>query len=93
MFSDFVSIDAIDDSLSLSLSIDDKLIQAGGVELMMVKPNEILTQLTTFIDLEDGDIVMTGTPKGVGKIIKGSQFIGKVICQGKTLVSSTWVAQ
>jgi 2-keto-4-pentenoate hydratase/2-oxohepta-3-ene-1,7-dioic acid hydratase in catechol pathway len=93
VFSDFVLIDEIDPNLSLTLSIDDKIVQAGGVELMMVKPDEILTQLTTFIDLEDGDIVMTGTPKGVGKIEKGSQFVGKVICQGKTLVSSTWLAQ
>jgi 2-keto-4-pentenoate hydratase/2-oxohepta-3-ene-1,7-dioic acid hydratase in catechol pathway len=92
VFSNFAPIDEIDHSLSLTLSIDDKVTQAGGVELMMVKPNEILTQLKTFIDLEDGDIVMTGTPKGVGEIVKGSQFFGEVICQGKTLVSSTWLA-
>ena len=92
VFSDFIVIDKIDNNLSLSLSIDDNIIQAGGVELMMVKPDEILAQLQEFIDLEDGDIVMTGTPKGVGKIVSGSKFIGKVICQEKTLVSSTWVA-
>jgi 2-keto-4-pentenoate hydratase/2-oxohepta-3-ene-1,7-dioic acid hydratase in catechol pathway len=92
VFSDFISIDKIDDSLSLTLSIDGNVIQAGGVELMMVKPDEILAQLQSFIDFEDGDIVMTGTPKGVGKIVSGSQFIGKVICQGETLTSSTWLA-
>jgi 2-keto-4-pentenoate hydratase/2-oxohepta-3-ene-1,7-dioic acid hydratase in catechol pathway len=92
VFSDFVLINEIDNDLSLILSIDGNLTQAGGVELMMVKPDEILTQLQEFIDLEDGDIVMTGTPKGVGKIVSGSQFIGKVICQDKTLVSATWLA-
>lgn len=92
VFSDFVRIDAIDDSMSLSLAIDGNIIQEGGVELMMVKPDEILTQLQSFIDLEDGDIVMTGTPKGVGEIISGSKFTGEVLCQGKTLVCSTWVA-
>ena len=92
VFSDFVKIDEIDSSLSLSLSIDGQVVQAGGVELMMVKPYEILTQLQSFIELEDGDIVMTGTPKGVGKIVSGSQFIGKVISQDKTLVSATWLA-
>jgi 2-keto-4-pentenoate hydratase/2-oxohepta-3-ene-1,7-dioic acid hydratase in catechol pathway len=92
VFSDFVFINEIDNDLSLALSIDGNLTQAGGVELMMVKPDEILTQLQDFIDLEDGDIVMTGTPKGVGKIVSGSQFIGKVICQDKTLVSATWLA-
>ena len=92
VFSDFVLINEIDSDLSLALSIDGNLTQAGGVELMMVKPDDILTQLQEFIDLEDGDIVMTGTPKGVGKIVSGSQFIGKVICQDKTLVSATWLA-
>jgi 2-keto-4-pentenoate hydratase/2-oxohepta-3-ene-1,7-dioic acid hydratase in catechol pathway len=93
VFSDFVLIDDIDDSLSLSLAINCDVVQAGGVELMMVKPKEILTQLQDFIDFEDGDIVMTGTPKGVGEIISGSQFVGHVICQGKTLVSATWLAK
>ncbi len=92
VFSEFVLINEVDKSLSLSLSIDGNLTQAGGVELMMVKPNDILTQLQDFIDLEDGDIVMTGTPKGVGKIVSGSLFVGKVICQDKTLVSATWLA-
>ncbi|WP_114325953.1 fumarylacetoacetate hydrolase family protein [Candidatus Colwellia aromaticivorans] len=92
VFSDFVLIDEVDNSLSLTLAIDGNIIQAGGVKLMMVKPAEILTQLQDFIDLEDGDIVMTGTPKGVGQIVSGSQFIGKVICQGRTLVSATWLA-
>lgn len=92
VFSDFVLIDEIDNSLSLTLSIDGDIVQTGGVELMMVKPNEILAQLQDFIELEDGDIVMTGTPKGVGLIISGNQFIGSVIYQGKTLVSATWLA-
>lgn len=93
VFSDFVHINDINNDLSLTLAIDGSTVQAGGVELMMFKPNDILTQLQEFIDLEDGDIVMTGTPKGVGKITCGSQFVAKVIYQDKTLVSSTWLAQ
>ena len=92
VFSEFILIDNIDNDLSLTLAIDDNLVQAGGIELMMVKPDEILTQLKDFIDLEDGDVVMTGTPKGVGQIVSGSKFIGKVICQSRTLVSATWLA-
>jgi len=92
VFSDFVVIDEINNDLSLTLAIDGHLAQAGGVELMMVKPDDILPQLQEFIDLEDGDIVMTGTPKGVGKIKNGSEFIANVICQDKTLVSATWIA-
>ncbi|MBL4940799.1 MAG: fumarylacetoacetate hydrolase family protein [Colwellia sp.] len=92
LFSDFVAIETVDNNLTLELAIDGKVKQTGGVALMMVKPDEILTQLQTFIELEDGDIVMTGTPKGVGQIVAGSEFIGKIICQGKMLISATWLA-
>ena len=92
VFSDFVAIDTIENSLCLELTINGEVIQAGGVELMMYSPEAILTQLQSFIELEDGDVVMTGTPKGVGQVVAGSEFVGKVICQGKTLVTATWLA-
>lgn len=93
VLSDFVSIDMIDDSLSLELSINGEVIQAGGVELMMYKPKDILTELATFIDLEDGDVVMTGTPKGVGVVNAGDVFLAKVLHGQKTLLSHQWTAQ
>ncbi len=92
VFSDFVSIDTIDDNLSLSLNINDQLIQAGGISLMMYKPADILAELATFIDLEDGDIVMTGTPKGVGVITAGDTFQGQVLQGDNVLVSGQWQA-
>ncbi len=95
VFSEFVAIDSIDDALSLELMIDGNLVQAGGVALMMYKPEVILSQLQEFVTLEEGDIVMTGTPKGVGQIIVGSEFTGKVVCQNqkKILVSARWLAK
>jgi 2-keto-4-pentenoate hydratase/2-oxohepta-3-ene-1,7-dioic acid hydratase in catechol pathway len=93
IFSEFVAIDSIDDSLSLELMIDGNVIQAGGVSLMMYKPEVILSQLQEFVTLEEGDIVMTGTPKGVGQIIAGSEFSGKVISQNETLVAVTWLVE
>ncbi len=93
VFSDFVHLDAIDDSLCLELAIDGKVMQTGGIELMIYKPKAILEQLSSFINLEDGDIVMTGTPKGVGQIMAGSKFVGKVLCHNKTLVSAVWLAK
>lgn len=93
VLSDFVSIDMIDDSLSLELSINGEVIQAGGVELMMYKPKDILTELATFIDLEDGDVMMTGTPKGVGVVNLGDVFLAKVLQDNKVLLSHQWTAQ
>ncbi|WNC71328.1 fumarylacetoacetate hydrolase family protein [Thalassotalea psychrophila] len=92
VLSDFVAIDSIDDNLYLELTIDSELVQQGGVSLMMYKPNEILKELKTFMDLEDGDVVMTGTPKGVGEVRKGSHFKGKVINGTETLLAKSWHA-
>ena len=89
---DFASIENIDDSLSLKLAIDGEAIQQGGVELMMYKPQQILESLKEHFTLEDGDIVMTGTPKGVGKINAGGVFHGQINQANKTLISSEWQA-
>jgi len=92
VFSEFVAIDDINNSLTLELTIDDKLIQQGGVELMMHKPQQILTEITRFMTLEDGDVIMTGTPKGVGVIEGGAYFSAKVLLNSETLLSQTWQA-
>lgn len=92
VFSDFVSIEGVDPLLGLALTIDGKLAQAGGVSLMMYKPDIILEQLSGFISLEDGDVVMTGTPKGVGQIQAGAEFVAEVKRGDDTLVSATWLA-
>jgi len=92
IFSEFVQLDTIDNNLSLTLEIDNTLTQVGGVALMMYKPDVILAQLSSFMTLEEGDIVMTGTPKGVGEVIAGGTFVGKVKKNNKTLVSASWLA-
>lgn len=74
LFSPFVAIDDAEAPLHFTLSINDKLVQEGHVDLMIYKPLTILSELQAFISLDDGDIVMTGTPKGVGVIPAESVF-------------------
>lgn len=102
VFSDFVLIESHKiDHLSLTLSINDELTQQGGVSLMMIKPSQILKELTQFVSLEDGDIVMTGTPKGVGLVNLKDHFLGTVYLlktsnskvSQEVLISQQWVAQ
>lgn len=101
IFSDFVSIEQEDiQRLNLSLMINDAPKQQGGVNLMMTKPADILRELQNFMSLEDGDIVMTGTPKGVGIIGNNDSFTGQVylsqkdtVVDNKVLLDCTWLAQ
>jgi 2-keto-4-pentenoate hydratase/2-oxohepta-3-ene-1,7-dioic acid hydratase in catechol pathway len=55
---------------------------------MMIKPLQILKELLTFISLEDGDIVMTGTPKGVGKINRNDNFVGQVYLNTSSVLTA-----
>lgn len=91
VLSDFVSIDGSVDDLTLELYIDDKLTQKGGVDLMIYKPDEIIKEIQSFCTLEDGDVIMTGTPKGVGKINKESIFKGKILNKEKILLEALWM--
>ena len=65
----------------------------GGVELMIHKPASILSEIAAFTTLEDGDIIMTGTPAGVGAIHTGERFEATVRAAGRTLTRVVWVAQ
>lgn len=85
VFSKFVSCDDIS-SLEVELSINGELKQKGGIDLMINKPQQIIEELLTFSSFEDGDILMTGTPKGVGEFKKGDIFIGKILKENEPIV-------
>lgn len=78
VFSPFISLDTLADSDTqawcFELTIDGVMTQWGHSELMMYSPEGILDSLKEFIDLVDGDIIMTGTPKGVGQLVAGSEY-------------------
>ena len=68
-FSDFVAFDKTKiNQLRLKLDINQQTVQAGGYDLMIYKPDQVLREIKSFMTLNDGDIVMTGTPKGVGEV-------------------------
>lgn len=93
-FSDFVSFDGnAPESLSLQLEINGELRQQGGYPLMMYKPVQILEGILRFMSLEDGDLIMTGTPKGVGRVQPGDRFRGSIRAGDRVLVSREWLAQ
>jgi len=92
VFSKFIGIDQVSQNLSLELSINGKVVQSGDISLMLHKPQDILLELLKFISLDNGDIVMTGTPKGVGQINSGDLFCGKVMENDSLLTTHEWVA-
>lgn len=92
LFSAFVPAPPSVDDLVLELRIDGELRQHGGVELMMYKPEEIIAELKTFMTLNDDDIVMTGTPSGVGEVEAGAHFEARLFNGKGELVAADWIA-
>ncbi|RXJ99463.1 2-keto-4-pentenoate hydratase [Arcobacter sp. CECT 8986] len=90
VFSKFVSFDGDLNKLSLQLFINGDLKQEGGVPLMINKPEDIIKEANSFLDFEDADILMTGTPMGVGDFKKGDVFIGKVLYEEEILIEQSF---
>lgn len=86
VFSEFKSFDGNLEDLSLELYINGELKQKGGVKLMLNKPQEIINELLEFSSFEDGDILMTGTPKGVGEFKARDIFLGKILLKDELLL-------
>ncbi|MBD1391160.1 fumarylacetoacetate hydrolase family protein [Neiella sp. HB171785] len=79
-------------SLRFELWVDGALRQHGQQQLMMYPPAAILAELNQFTTLLDGDVVMTGTPKGVGQIQPGQTFVVKLFANDALLLSQSWQA-
>lgn len=88
VFSKFVSFNKNIEDLEVELYINDELKQKGGVSLMINKPQEIVSEAKTFLDFEDGDILMSGTPSGVGSFKIGDIFLGKILYKNEVLLQS-----
>ena len=59
------------DSGVISLSVDGKVRQNGDLNQMIWKVPEQIAYLSRFYDIAAGDLIMSGTPAGVGSIHKG----------------------
>jgi len=94
VFSDFVSIEQSDiEELKMELYINDRLQQLATIDLMIYKPNIILEEIQKFMTLEDGDIVMSGTPKGVGSYNVGDKFEAKIYLDKREILNSKFIAK
>lgn len=92
VFSKFVNFNSDVDKLEVELYINGELKQKGNTTLMINKPDEIIKEANSFLSFEDGDILMTGTPKGVGQFNIGDEFHGKILYNGKVLVEEKFIA-
>jgi len=75
----------------LQLQVNGKVVQDDNTNLMLFKIPELFDAITDVMTLEKGDIVLTGTPKGVGQVVHGD--VMKASCfVGDELIESFEIA-
>lgn len=92
VFSDFIKFSERDiDKISMKLYINKTLVQESDYNLMIYKPLSIIKEISSFMSLENGDIIMTGTPKGVGYYTKKDRFLAKLYCDNKLILKKEFL--
>ncbi len=60
------------------LNVNDQLKQDGDIADMIWSIPEIIQYLSTYFDLQPGDLIFTGTPEGVGPVKPGDRLNGGI---------------
>ncbi len=73
VLSDFISKEDYKLTLDeeISLTVNGEIRQKEKLNLMIFKPAEIVQYISSLMILEKGDLIYTGTPKGVSKVERG----------------------
>jgi len=61
-------------NINFKLEIDGQLKQQGNTSLLLFPFDYIIAYLSKFFTLKTGDLIFTGTPKGVGPVTHGNKL-------------------
>ncbi len=67
----------------ISLKVNDQLKQNSDLSKMIFSAVEIVKYISNKMTLEKGDLIFTGTPSGVGKVIRGDKISAEIENIGK----------
>jgi len=65
-------------NLTLELKVDGEVRQKGSTADMVYGIPELIAYISRFMTLEPGDLLLTGTPEGVGPILPGNRIEGTI---------------
>ena len=66
------------DSGTIELSVNGEIRQHGDINQMIWKIPEIISRLSELFVLRAGDLIMTGTPAGVGPVVPGDRIEARI---------------
>ena len=83
---EFISKDELDlSNTNFTLTKNGQTVQNGNSKDMLFSIDQLLVHLSKYVTLKTGDLIYTGTPKGVGKVEIGDELTGAL--NGKELFS------
>ena len=62
----------------VTLAVNGQIRQDGDLNQMIWKVPEMVSYLSRFYDIAAGDLIMSGTPAGVGAIQRGDVLVGSI---------------
>ncbi len=62
----------------ISLSVNGTVKQKEVLNKMIFNPAQIVEYISSLMTLEDGDLIFTGTPKGVSKVVSGDTITAEL---------------
>ncbi|MET0856177.1 MAG: fumarylacetoacetate hydrolase family protein [Telluria sp.] len=63
---------------AITLEVDGASKQSSDVTHLIWSISETIANLSTLFDLQPGDLIFTGTPEGVGAVVRGETMVGKI---------------
>jgi fumarylpyruvate hydrolase len=72
---------------AITLAVDGTVKQQGDLKDLIWSVNETIEQLSAAWTLQPGDLIFTGTPAGVGAVVRGSVMEGAVAGLGTLRVA------
>jgi 2-keto-4-pentenoate hydratase/2-oxohepta-3-ene-1,7-dioic acid hydratase in catechol pathway len=72
-------------NVTLWLSVDGAIRQSDSTDLMLYNIPRQLADISKVMTLEEGDLVLTGTPKGVGEVSDGQVMRAGIKVDGRVL--------
>lgn len=78
--SDFVAAAAVLDpqNLAIALQVNGVVRQEASTALMLRPIPQLLAEISAIFTLEAGDVILTGTPAGVGRLSSGDQVTASI---------------
>lgn len=67
-----------ENAINFTMEKNGEIVQVGNTKDMLFTFDQLVAYVSRFYTLKTGDLIYTGTPSGVGRVVPGDRLVGKV---------------